>query len=206
MAWLLQEKFPNAPLLPFVGIVTDDMQWIGGWSGKKSIDDVVAVLEAAEKSPLRPASAETRKALDDLAANAAKAVEKSDWKAVMAASKSAAALKGRATARDAIAEQVVKAREWAETELAKALESVKSGGDRAAVRAQFKKVAGAFAGEPEQKDADNGAKALDKLTAIESMSAEQQTAAREKAANDFDGSRWAAVFEKPVPKPAEPTK
>ena len=30
VAWLLQEKFPGAPSLPFVGIVTDDMQWIGG--------------------------------------------------------------------------------------------------------------------------------------------------------------------------------
>ena len=206
MAWLLQEKFPNAPLLPFVGIVTDDMQWVGGWSGRKPIDEIVAVLEAAEKSPLRPASAETRKALDDLAANAAKAAEKSDWKAVIAASKAAAALKGRATARDAIAEHVTKAREWAEAELAKALEAIRTGGDRAAVRAQFKKLAGAFAGEPEQKDADSGAKALDKLTTIESMAADQQDAAREKAAKEFAGSRWAAVFEKLAAKPAEPPK
>jgi len=206
VAWLLQEKFPGAPSLPFVGIITDDMRWVGGWAGGTSVDKFVAALDAAEKSPLRPASAETRKALDELAANAAKAAGKSDWKAVMAASKAAAALKGRAPARDAIAEHVTKAREWAESELAKALEAIRTGGDRAAVRAQFKKVAGAFAGEPEQKDADNGAKALDKLTAIESMAAGEQDAAREKAAKDFAGSRWAAVFEKPAAKPAEPPK
>jgi hypothetical protein len=206
VAWLLQEKFPGAPSLPFVGIVTDDMQWIGGWAGGTTVDKFVAVLDAAEKSPLRPASAETRKALDDLAATAAKAAEKSDWKAVMAVSKAAAALKGRAPARDAIAGHVTKAREWAEAELAKALESIRTGGDRAAVRAQFKKVAGAFAGEPEQKDADNGAKALDKLTTIESMAADQHDTAREKTAKEFAGTRWAAAFEKPVPKPAEPAK
>src|SRR5262245_34191 len=182
------------------------MQWIGGWSGGTTVDKFVAVLDAAEKSPLRPATAETRKALEELAATAAKAAEKSDWKAVMAVSKSAAALKGRAAARDALAEHVTKAREWAEAELAKALESVRTGGDRAAVRAQLKKVTAAFAGEPEQKDADNGAKALDKLTTIESMAAEQQDAAREKAAKDFAGARWSAVFEKPAAKPAEPKK
>jgi hypothetical protein len=182
------------------------MRWVGGWAGGTSVDKFVAVLDSAEKSPLRPASAETRKALDELAATAAKAAGKSDWKAVMAASKAAAALKGRAPARDAIAEHLTKAREWAESELAKALEAIRTGGDRAAVRAQFKKVAGAFAGEPEQKDADNGAKALDKLTAIESMAAEQQDTAREKAAKDFAGSRWAAVFEKPAAKAADKSK
>jgi hypothetical protein len=206
VAWLLQEKFPGAPSLPFVGIVTDDMQWVGGWAGGTSVEKFVAVLDAAEKSPLRPASAEARKTLDELAATAAKAAEKSDWKAVMAASKAAAALKGRAPARDAIAGCVTKAREWAESELAKALEAVRTGGDRAAVRAQFKKVAGAFAGEPEQKDADNGAKALDRLTTIESMAAGDQDAAREKAAKDFAASRWTAIFEKSVPRPAEPGK
>lgn len=206
VAWLLQEKFPGAPSLPFVGIITDDMQWVGGWSGGTSVDKFVAVLDAAEKSPLRPASAETRKALDELAANAAKSAEKSDWKAVMAASKAAAALKGRAPARDAIAEHVTKAREWAEGELAKALESVKTGGERGTIRAQLKKVAAAFPGEPEQRDADQGAKALDKLTTIESMAADQQAAAREKVAKEFAGYRWAAAFEKAVPKPAEPAK
>jgi hypothetical protein len=201
VAWLLQAKFPGAPSLPFVGIVTDDMQWIGGWSGGTTVDKFVEVLDAAEKSPLRPATAETRKALEELASQAAKAAEKSDWKAVMAASKSAAGLKGRAPAREALGEVVTKAREWAETELAKALESVRTGGDRAAVRARLKKVSAAFAGEPEQKDADQGAKALDKLTTIEGMAADQQDAAREKAAKEFAGSRWTALFEKPAAEP-----
>ena len=101
---------------------------------------------------------------------------------------------------------VTKAREWAEGELAKALDAVKAGDERGAIRASLKKVAAAFAGEPEQKDAEQGAKALDRLTTIESMAAEQQDAARAKAAKDFAGSRWTSLFEKALPKPAEAPK
>lgn len=191
----LQTKFPEAPLLPWVGFVTADLEWVGGLAGKMQIDAFEAVLAKAEASPLVPATPEAVKKLEAILAQAAKASERSDWKAVVAASKSANDVKGRTPVRDKLAEIVKKAREFAETELAAAVESARKGSDRAAVRTSLKKLSATFAGEPEQKDADAGLKALDKLGVIESLAAEQQDAAREKAAKDYATSRWVALFE-----------
>jgi hypothetical protein len=203
---IMSENLKGANTLPFAGFVTTDLKWVGGFSGYKDAGAFVSLLDEVEKSPLLQAKPEVAKKLDGLVAQATKAAEKGDWKAVMAASKSSAELKGRSPAREKLAGLVGKAREWAEGEMVKALESVKTGGERGAIRTQLKKVSAALAGENEAKDADQGLKALDKLTTIESMAAEQQDAAREKGAKDFAGSRWAAVFDKSVPKPAEPPK
>ncbi len=165
-----------------------------------SVDAFEAVLAKAEASPLVPATPDAVKKLEAILAQATKVAEKSDWKALLAAAKSANDVRGRTPVRDKIAEQVKKARDFAETELAAALESAKKGSDRAAVRTSLKKLSAAFAGEPEQKDADIGLKALDKLGVIEALAAEQQDAAREKAAKDFAGSRWVAVFVTSEPK------
>ncbi len=108
--------------------------------------------------------------------------------------KAANDLNGRASARDKIAESVAKAREWAESELSKDVQSATKGEDRNAVRASLAKIASAFAGEPEAKDAENGTKAITKLGVIETLAAEQQAAAKDKAAKDFAGTRWAALF------------
>ena len=202
----MSEHLKGAQTLPFAGFITSDLQWVGGFSGYKDANAFVSLLDEVEKSPLLQAKPEVAKKLDGLVATASKAAEKGDWKAVMAASKSSSDLKGRSPAREKLADLVKKAHEWGEGELGKALESVKTGGERGAIRAQLKKVSASLPGEPEQKDADQGLKAIDKLTTIESMAAEQQDAAREKGAKDFAGSRWAAVFDKSVPKPAEPAK
>jgi hypothetical protein len=191
----MRENLPGAGTLPFAGFVTAELKWVAGFSGYKDAAGFLAVLESAEKSPLLLAKPDVAKKLDGLAAQAAKASEKADWKGVFAASKAAAALKGRSPAREKIAAEVAKARAAAESDLAKALESVSGGGDRAAARVALKKIATAFPGEPEQKDADLGVKALEKLTTIETLAAEQQTAAREKASKDFAGTRWAGLFE-----------
>jgi hypothetical protein len=202
----MRDNLKGANMLPFVAVLTPELKWVAGFSGYKDATGFVAFLDEVEKSPALQATAEVTKKLEGFVAQATKAAEKNDWKAVMAASKSSAELKGRSPAREKLKSLVVKAREWAEAEMGKALESVKAGGERGAIRAQLKKVSASFAGEPEQKDADQGVKALEKLTTIESMAAEQQDAAREKGAKDFAGSRWAAVFDKSVPKPAEPGK
>lgn len=203
---IMRDNLKGAGTLPFAGFLTTDLQWVAGFSGYKDQAAFAAVLDEVDKSPLLQAKPDVAKKLEGLAAQAGKAAEKGDWKAVMAASKASADMKGRSPSREKLADLVKKAREWAEGEMGKALESVKAGGERGAIRAQLKKVSAAFAGEPEQKDADQGSKALDKLTTIESMPAEQQDAAREKGAKDFADSRWAAVFDKSVPKPAEPPK
>jgi hypothetical protein len=194
VAQLLQAHFPGAPSLPFVGIVTCDLEWICGWAGGKTVDEVGALLEVAETSPLRPAAPEVVKKLEALSAQAAKAVEKSDWKSVLAASKAAGELIGRSPVRDAIVASVAKAREWAADELKKALDAVKAGGDRAAVKSSLRKLSAQFAGEPEAKDADAGVKAVDALIAVEALPEEQQAAAIAKAAKDFAGTPWAELF------------
>lgn len=112
----------------------------------------------------------------------------------MSAAKSAGDIKGRSPVRDKIAELVTKARTWAETTIVEAQKTVQTGGDRAACLVALKKVAAAFAGEGEAKDAELGLKAIDKLGVIEGMAAEQQAAAREKAAKDFASTRWAELF------------
>ena len=193
---VMRDNLKGASQLPFVAFVTSDLQWVGGFAGFKSVDEFDAALTAAEKSPVLDAKPETTKKLEGLAAQAAKAAEKSDWKSVFAASKAAHDLKGRSPVRGQIAASVKKARDWADGELAKAFDSAKAGGDRNPLRAALTKLSAAFAGEPEQKDADAGLKAISKLTTIETLAAEQQDAARTKAAKDFAGTRWAALFEK----------
>jgi len=199
----MRDNLKNAGTLPFAGFLTTDLQWIGGFSGFKSVDEFDAALTEAEKSPLLQAKPEATKALEALLASADKAAAKNDWKAVLAAAKSASGVKGRSPVREQIAADVAKAHAWAETELAKALDSAKTATDRNPIRATLTKLAATFAGENEAKDAESGAKALNKLSAIEGLPAEQQPAAKEKAAKDFAGTRWAALFEKPAEKPAD---
>ena len=190
----MRDNLKGANTLPFVGVLTPDLKWVAGFSGYKDAAAFVAFLDEVDKAPVLQATPEVAKKLDGLVAQATKAAEKGDWKAVMAASKSSIELKGRSPTRQKIKDLVAKAHEWAESELAKAAESVTAGGDRAAIRASLKKLSGAMAGEAEQKDADLGMKAVDKLTTIEGMPAEQQGAAKEKAAKDFANTRWAKLF------------
>lgn len=187
----MRSNLPGAGTLPFAGFVTSDLKWVAGFSGYKDATAFLGVLEAAEKSPLLLAKPDVQKKLEALAAQAAKAAEKSDWKAVLAASKAASDMRGRSPVREKIAAEVAKARAWAAGELEKA---AAAGADRAAARIALKKLSAAFSGEPEQKDAEQGVKALEKLTTIEGLAAELQAAAREKAAKDFAGTRWAALF------------
>src|SRR5882724_3406270 len=136
----MSDNLKGANTLPFVGLVTTDLQWVGGFSGYKTADEFYAILSDAEKSPLLQAKPETAKKLDAFAAQASKSAEKLDWRGVLAAAKSAGDLKGRSPARDTIAALVAKARAWADGEMTKSLDAVKAGGDRSAFRADLKKV------------------------------------------------------------------
>ncbi len=200
---LINAHMAGAGTLPFVGFVTRDLKWVAGFSGYKNADEFAAVLDEVENSPVLAASPADAKKLEAIATQAEQAVQKGQWSAVMAAMKASGAVSGRSPLRAKIAAAVAKAREWADSEMTKQVDAVKTGGDRAAVRAALTKVASAFAGEPEAKDADNGAKAVAKLAVIEGLPPEQQDAAREKATKDFAASRWVAMFDKSVPKPAD---
>ena len=197
---LLASKLGAAGSLPVAAFVTPDLKWVGGFRGYKGADDFSAFLETIEKSPVIAASPEVAKKLEALAGQATAAAEKALWPKVLSTARDAAALFGRHEARSKIASALAKAREYAESELAKALDSVQKGGDRAAVRADLKKLASAFANEPEAKEADAGAKAVDRLATIDGVAPENQAAAREKAARDFAGTRWVNWFAPPVAK------
>jgi hypothetical protein len=190
----MRENLKGAGTLPFAGFATADLQWVAGFAGYKDAAGFAAVLAEAEKSPLLQAPPATTKALEALVASADKSAAKGDWRAVLAASRTAANMKGRSPLRDKLAEVVTKGRAWADAEMKTAAETAVAG-DRTAVRVALKKVASAFAGEPEAKDADAGLKAVDRLGVIEGLPADQQPAAREKAKKDFVGSRWASLFD-----------
>lgn len=164
------------------------------------------ILDAAEKSPLLGATPEVTKKLEALATQAEQGVEKSAWAKVLAAGKGAGDLNGRSPVRERIAAAVAKAREWADGEMTKALDGVKAGGDRNALRAALRKVVSAFPGEPEAKEAEAGVKAIERLTVLDGVAADALVKAREKATKDFAGTRWVALFQKDEPKSEEPAK
>ena len=200
VADLLASKLGAGGSLPVAAFVTPDLKWVGGFRGYKDADEFSKFLEDVENSPVLAASPEVAKKLEALAGQATAAAEKALWPKVLSSARESAALFGRHAARAKIAAALVKAREYAEGELAKALDSVQKGGDRAAVRADLKKLASAFANEPEGKEADAGAKAVDRLTTIDGVAPENQAAAREKAAREFAGTRWVNCFAPPLAK------
>ena len=201
VAELMQANLKGAQTLPFVGFVTPDLQWVAGFSGGKSASGLASVIDAVENSPLLQASPEVTKKLTALAEQAAAAAEKAQWPKVLAAAKQASALRGRSPIREQIDVALGQARAWAATEMTGILDVVRSGGDRSAARAALKKVSGAFVGEPEAREADAGMKAIDKYGVILAIAPDKQAAAREKAAKDFAGTRWTALFAAPAAAP-----
>src|SRR5262249_8501268 len=99
---LLGEHLVNAKTLPFVGIVTADLEWIAGYSGNRSAGLFVEQLAAAEASPLRPANAETRAKLAPLAERARAALAKDDRAGAIAAIHAGDAYRGKCEERDAL--------------------------------------------------------------------------------------------------------
>ncbi len=201
---IMQENLKGAGVLPFVGFLTPDLKWVGGFSGGKNVDGFLAVLDAVEKSPLLDATEPVKKKLLALADKAAKAAEKSDWKAVLAAGHEGAATTGRSPDRERLDGLVKKAHEWAEGELNRIVDEVRKGGELPVARKALGDVKKQMAGEPEAADVDLGLKALAKLGTIRSVEADPKgvdpAAMRAKEAKAFADSRWKAVFEAAEPK------
>ena len=195
---IMQENLKGAGTLPFVALLTPDLKWVGGFSGYKDEAAFIAVLDAADKSPLLDASDAVKKKLLGLADKAAKAAEKADWKAVLSAGHEAAATTGRSPDRVRLEDLVKKAHEWADGELNRIVEDVRKGGDLPAARKALGDVKKQMAGETEAADVETGLKALTKLSTIRSVEAEPKgvdpAAMREKVAKEFESSRWKAVF------------
>jgi hypothetical protein len=207
---LMRENLPGAGTLPFAGFLTPDLKWVGGWAGYKDEAAVLEVLDAVEKSPLLDAPEAGKKKLAGLAEKAARAAEKGEWKAVLAAKREGADVRGRCAGRDTIESLVRKAHDWADGRFAEAIGAAQAGGDLTPARAALNDVKKQFAGEPEYAEAETGLKALMKLSNILDIETGKVSAdpagLREKAAKDFADGRWARVFEKggPAPSPAPP--
>jgi hypothetical protein len=196
---IMSENLKGAGTLPFVGFLTPDLKWVGGYSGGKNEAGFIALLDEVEKSPLLDATDAVKKKLLALADKAAKAVEKSDWKAVITAGHEAAATTGRSPDRVRLDDLVKKAHDWAGAELDRIVDEVRRGGDLPAARKSLGDVKRQMAGEPEAADVETGLKALSKLATIRSVEADPKgvdpAAMREKGAKEFESSRWKAVFE-----------
>lgn len=205
---IMQENLKGAGTLPFVGFLTPDLKWVAGFSGYKDQAAFIAVLDAVDKSPLLDASPAVKKTLLALADKATKAAEKSDWKAVITAGREGAATTGRSPDRVRLEDLVKKAHGWADGELTRIVDEVRKGGELPAARKAVDLVKKQMAGEPEAAEVDVGLKAFTKLATIRSVEAEPKgvdpAAMREKAAKEFDSSRWKAIFLKADAETATP--
>jgi len=198
---IMQENLPGANMLPFAAFITHDGKWVGGYSGYRDTEAFLKVLKEAEDTPYLKASKAVQKKLAGLADRAAKAAEKGDWKTVMRAVQDAAKTTGRCPERDALAGIEKRARAWAVQQLEAAVKAARSGDLDAAEKA-LDLVRKQFSGEPEAAEATEGQKALKSLALVVATE-EKGTAApggREKAAQRYEGTRWAAIF---TPGPAD---
>ncbi len=202
---LFEAKLPEATMLPFVAFLTPDGQWIDGFSGYQEADQFLKVLTLAEASPLLNAKPSVRQQLEKLAASANLAADKSDWKPVLAAAREANKSSGRCPERTAIQAAEQKARAWAAAQFAAIEQDAVGGADLAPSRKRLAAVKLQFVGEPEAADAENGSKAILRLTQIRDVETLPNPAKniREKAAETWKGTRWAAIFAKPAAAPGK---
>lgn len=197
---ILHANLPNANMLPFVAFLTCDGQWINGASGYQDVPQLLALLDAAEKSPVREAKPEVQKALAKPAAAATAAAAKSDWKAVLVAAREEKKSSGRCAERDAIRTAEKAARDWAAAEFAAVVQGAAAGDDLVPLRKRLTAVKQQFAGEPEAADAENGFKALQRLQVVREVEAAPNPARdlRTRSAEPWKGTRWTAIFERPA--------
>ena len=194
---IMRANLAGAQRLPFAGFITHDGKWIGGFSGYKDTSAFLRVLKAAEDHPYLQASKAVRKKLAGLVAKANQAADKGDWKSVMKAAQAAAKTSGRCPEREALAEVVETARDWATQQFAAAVRIARSGGDLTEARGAVNDVKKSFSGEPESADADTGLKALSRLSQIVRIEAGAAplAEARHKASRKYKDTRWTSIFE-----------
>jgi hypothetical protein len=202
---LMRANLSGASALPFVAFVTHDGRWVTGYAGYKDTAGFLKVLDTTERSPVLQATPAVQKKFAALAAVAAKAAEKADWRTVLKAGKDGAKLMGRCPERDALAGHVKAARDWAAARFDAAIRAAQLGGDLAEPKAILAEVKKHFAGEPEAAEADSGARALQKLDMLRAAEAAgtPTDALRDKAVREHRDSRWKAIFEE-APAAVEP--
>jgi len=193
---IMHENLKGAGTLPFVGFVTHDGKWVGGFSGYKDTEAFVKVLAAAEETPYLQATKAVRAKLATLSEKAAKAAEQPDWKTVVAVAKDAAKTTGRCPERTAIVATMKKAQAWAAGKMDEAIKAAQAGNVAPANEA-LAEVRKCFMGEPEGADAETGIKAVKRLSTILEAEAKGTASAssRDRARKEFNETRWMAIFE-----------
>ena len=198
---IIRANLPDASTLPFVALITFDGKWVDGYSGAKTAGAFEVILKSAAKTPYLRASAATRKKLAGLIARAEKAAAKGSWKSVVKADQAAAKLWGRCPERKRMAKLMRKASRWARGQLYDAAKLAQATTDLGVPRKTLMDVKKKLAGQPEADDAANGLKALREMAKIlkAESGGKDAAAGREKAAAAFQGTRWAAIFNKDTP-------
>jgi len=193
---LFRAHLAGATATPFVGFVTPDLKWVGGWSGMRWETEFQTTLEEVEKNPMLDASPTATKQLEGMLGVAKKAAEMADWKVVAKAGRDASRIWGRSAARTELIGVVALARTWASEQLALALKAAQDPfANVLPVRASLNAVAAAFTGEPEAEDAKRGIKAIDRIGSIRNQGdGNEAEAARTKALAEFKGTRWEVLF------------
>lgn len=206
---LLHENLPDASMLPFVGVLTYEGKWVGGYSGFKQPAEFAAFLDEIEKSPLLDAKPDVRAQLAKHAKAATDAAAKSNWGAVVKAVRAADACFGRCPERDALRAAEQRVRDWLAAQYDAVTKAAVAGDDLAAARRTLSDVKRAFAGQPEADEAQRGLEALSRLNRVRAAEAtgNAKQDLRERAAAEFAGTRWTALFgrKEEAPKP-EPDK
>jgi hypothetical protein len=193
---IMRANLAGAQKLPFVAFVTHDGKWVEGYSGAKRPGDFLAVLEKAEDTPYLKATPAVQKKLAGLAAKAEKAAKKGDWRTVMKSAQAADKTTGRCPERTQIQTLVDSARAWAAAQFTSAIKHARTKDGVAASRKALSAVKKQFSGQPEASVAHEGSKALKRLERIRKVEAKGSAVEdlREKAARDFKGTIWEALF------------
>lgn len=198
VAQILDANLAGASTLPFVGVLTYDGQWVGGYSGYKDAAGLTAFINEVEKSPKLEAKASVREQLKKLAIAAHAAAKKKKWGDVIAAASKGADLFGRCPERAELSAAEKMARDWLQARFDAVVADAQSGAKMVAAKKQLLTVQRAFKGQPEEAIAKRGVEAIKKLNRLRSIEARGNVKAglREGIAKEFDGTPWVAMFAK----------
>lgn len=194
---IFAEHLPDATGLPLVALLTQEGDWVSGYSGWKDTAQFSDWLAAVEQRSLLEARPDARKKLKQHATAATAAVGKQDWRAVLEAAHAADAIFGRCPEREELDLAEAEARWWAKDTFAEILEAGRSGADLKPARKKLTAMQKSFAGQPEALTAAKGLEAIKLLSRVRNVEKRGSTAKklRSKASEQLDGSLWVDWFE-----------
>ena len=194
---IFTKHLPNARELPLVALLTQEGDWVSGYSGWKDTEPFSDWLAAVEQRSLLEARPDARKQLKKHAAAAIAAVDKKDWQTVLKATQAAHGIFGRCPEREELEFAEAETRWWAKDTFAEILEAGRSGADLKSARQKLTAMQKPFAGQPGAVAAAKGLDAIKLLIRVRNTEKRGSTAntLRSKASEQLDGSLWVDWFE-----------